>query len=188
MHHLGRIGHERQVRRLAIAMFDLTLRRHRLGSKWRTLLSMAAIVHDVGRADGARGHRGRGARMVDRERALPLGSFERRVLAYLVRYHSGPLPRDAGDKRFHNRDRKSVQVLLAILRAADALDSRTMSAPRLALSRRGRAIHIRCHVDAKSQRARLIRRREHKFELLEQVLNQRVRIQLKGGPATRQAA
>src|SRR5687768_3720081 len=124
---LGTLEHERRVADIAATLFTLTSPRHVLDAAQRRLLAMAATVHDVGRVDGEDGHEIAGAKMLLRDESLPLTGTERRALAYLTRYHRGPVP-DAGCDRILNEsdDHDGLRVTLALLRAADALDSRSL--------------------------------------------------------------
>ncbi len=69
---LGGIEHERRVAAIASTLFDLTVPLHHLHGEERRLLHMAAMVHDVGRAVDDDNHPQEGAKMVRRQRDLPL--------------------------------------------------------------------------------------------------------------------
>ncbi len=177
---LGTLDHERRVADIARTLFTLTSPRHELDSVHRRLLAMAATVHDVGRVDGEDGHEIVGAKMVLRDESLPLTGAERRALAYLTRYHRGPVP-DAGCDRIltESDDHDGLRVTLALLRAADALDSRSLESPRLVFALRGRALRIGCYLDEDSAKARRVYSRRKKFRLLEELLGCRVEIDVR---------
>src|SRR4051812_6143459 len=80
---LGGIDHELRVAAIAEKLFDVTSRWHGLGVADRRLLSLAAVVHDVGRANCSKGHAKEGAQMVLGASHLPLSEAERRRLAFL---------------------------------------------------------------------------------------------------------
>ena len=178
--HLGALDHERRVADIAHTLFKLTAARHDLGSAHRRLLALAAIVHDVGRCDGEDGHEIVGAKMILRDESLPLASSERRALAYLTRYHRGPVP-DAGCDRVlrDGDDHDALRMSLALLRAADALDSRSLESPRLVFTLRGSRLGIACYLDEDSAKARRVYSRRKKFKLLEQLLACRVEIDVR---------
>jgi len=143
------------------------------------LLRLAAMVHDVGRCISDKHHPIVGARMILENSALPLKKRERRALAYLTLHHRGQ-ERDArGDAVLRPRDDASrLLILLAFLRAADALDSRSLPAPRLQISRRGRRLRIACRLREESDKARRAFSRRKKFRLLEKILNCRVEVSI----------
>ena len=115
--------HARQVRSLALALFDHLKGLHRLGESERRSLELAAIVHDVGLSQGSADHQ-RVALDIIMGADLPIGKDERRMVACISRYHGVRSPRES-DKVFRDlskRDRKTVRKLSAILALADALD------------------------------------------------------------------
>jgi exopolyphosphatase/guanosine-5'-triphosphate,3'-diphosphate pyrophosphatase len=177
---LGTLEHERRVADIAATLFRLTSPRHELDAVHRRLLAMAATVHDVGRVDGEDGHEIAGAKMILRDESLPLSGTERRALAYLTRYHRGPVP-DTGCDRIlsESDDHDGLRVTLALLRAADALDSRSLESPRLVFAMRGRALRIACYLDTDSAKARRVYSRRKKFRLLEELLGCRVEIDVR---------
>ena len=177
---LGSLEHERRVADIAATLFTLTSPRHELDAAHRRLLAMAATVHDVGRVDGEDGHEIVGAKMLLRDESLPLSGTERRALAYLTRHHRGPVP-DAGCDRIlgDSDDHDGLRVALALLRAADALDSRSLESPRLVFAMRGRALRIGCYLDTDSAKARRVYSRRKKFRLLEELLGCRVEIDVR---------
>ena len=123
-HSLGDLRHERRVLAIASRLFDLTQPLHQLSNGHRRLLQLGALLHDVGRCHGDRRHHIRGSRMVLASHTLQLADEEREIAAYLTRFHRGRLPRwgegldDASDENY-----RQAMVLLALLRAADSLDS-----------------------------------------------------------------
>jgi exopolyphosphatase / guanosine-5'-triphosphate,3'-diphosphate pyrophosphatase len=177
---LGSLDHERRVADIAGTLFKLTRDRHGLGETHRRLLALAATVHDVGRVDGEDGHEIVGAKMILRDDVLPLTSSERRALAYLTRYHRGPVPEVGADRILSDvDDHESLLAMLALLRGADALDSRTLESPRLVFALRGDRLRIACYLDEDSAKARRVYRRRKKFRLLEELLDCRVEIDVR---------
>ncbi|HWE03106.1 MAG TPA: HD domain-containing protein [Tepidisphaeraceae bacterium] len=174
---LGDIAHERRVAAIASSLFDLTSSLHGLSGADRRLLRMAAIVHDVGRSIDEETHPQHGARMVREQRDLPLSGGERRWLAYLTRYHRGRVPAVRSDSILRGRDDHGrLRTLLALLRAADGLDSRAAETPRLRFSLEGRRLRIDCQLEQNTPKARRVYTRRKKFRLLEQVLGCRVQV------------
>jgi exopolyphosphatase/guanosine-5'-triphosphate,3'-diphosphate pyrophosphatase len=174
---LGELDHERRVGDIAETLFALTASRHGLPVTYRRLLAMAATVHDVGRCDGDDGHEFTGAKMILRDDSLPLTGAERRALAYLTRHHRGDVP-DAGRDRIlsDSDDHDALRLTLALLRAADALDSRSLASPRLVFALRGRTLRIGCYLEEDCEKARKVYSRRKKFRLLEDLLACRIAI------------
>lgn len=195
---LGGVGHEDAVAAAACTLFDLTRPIHRLGNPARRLLRLAAMAHDVGRCVNDEDHPAEGARMVAAEAALPLSRSERRGLAYLTLYHRGPVPELGADSVLHpNDDRAGLRLLLALLRAADALDCRKLPTPRLAfaLGRNptrvpgaARCLRVTCYLPGDSAKARRVFARRKKFRLLEGLLGLRVEVEIAVAEELRLAA
>jgi hypothetical protein len=84
--------------------------------------------------------------------------------------------------------------LLALLRAADALDSRSLETPRLVFALGGRPqrlpveLRVHCYLHADTPKARKVYRRRKKFRLLEDVLGCRVEIEIAHAHALRLVA
>jgi exopolyphosphatase/guanosine-5'-triphosphate,3'-diphosphate pyrophosphatase len=177
--HLGDVEHEQRVERLALTLFALTRPRHRLSQSERTLLSLAAIVHDVGRALEDDDHELHGAVMLQVAEDLPLTDTERRRLMFLTRYHRGKVPAEGGEEYLRPADdRASLRTLLALLRAADALDGRWMESPQVAMTVRGNTLSITCYL--RNVTAKVLRKlgRKKKFLLLEDQLNLGVNVEI----------
>ncbi len=178
---LGSVEHEDRVLQIAERLVDLTWSMHELTASNRRMLAMAAIVHDVGRSVDDDTHPQQGARMLlDSRHDLPIGGRERRMLAYLTRYHRGKAPAEGHDGILRrDDDHASMRLILAFLRAADALDNRSMASPRLVFQMQGRRLRVICYVNEDAAKARRIYRRRKKFRLLEQLLECRVEVDVR---------
>jgi exopolyphosphatase/pppGpp-phosphohydrolase len=172
---LQSIEHERRVCAIADALFTRTAPLHRLTSRHRRLLRLAALLHDVGRRFGDKDHPVRGAEMIARDRRwLLLTTRQRRALVYLTRYHRGAVPNLGYDGILRRRDgRKELLLVLALLRMADSLDNRQLESPHILISQRGRKLSIACMIDSADEltRARKVFRRRKKLRLLEELLD-----------------
>jgi len=173
--------HERRVATIAVRLFDLLALQHNLGNKYRNLLHLAALLHDAGRVCGAKGHEFSGAAMVLADQSLPLTPRQRRAVAYLVRYHRGSVPAIISDQQIlASGDRHSkLRILLGILRASDALDSRHLRPMTLIIKRSTRKLRINCLVQEEVDEAARRLGGRGKFELLEMELGLRVRLRIK---------
>jgi exopolyphosphatase/pppGpp-phosphohydrolase len=179
---LGSLRHERRVLAAADAIFRLLQPLHRLEEADRRLLRLAAIVHDVGRCVNAATHAQVGAGILLADESLPLTPRQRRALAYLTRYHRGAVPESGFEEILRPGDeRPTLRVLLAILRAADALDGRQLgqSPPRIALKLRGRKLKIRVTLEQESRRVRKYFSRRKKFRTLQRELGVEVCVALR---------
>lgn len=160
--HLGKTRHERRVARVASRLFDVTARRHRLDAGHRRLLRLAALVHDVGRGLDDDDHPSEGAFLLLANQSLPLTSADRRALAFLTLHHRGALPDPRRPSILRaDDDFETLNVLLALLRAADAVDSRRRGPARV----RFELQHSRLKVHAVVSRKRDAIR-ENKLRLL----------------------
>jgi exopolyphosphatase/guanosine-5'-triphosphate,3'-diphosphate pyrophosphatase len=159
-------------------MFDLLAPQHRLGQDYRRLLRIGALLHDAAKRYGAAEHHRRGAQFVLRDRTLPLTGAQRRAVAYLVRYHRGPVA-DVDGLLQPGDGRRKIRILLALLRAADALDSQHLAAQAIVIRRKGGKLRIQCLVDAPLDEARERFQRPDKFRLLEKVLGLRVQVRVR---------
>jgi hypothetical protein len=117
--------------------------------------------------------------MIRRDKSLPLKKRQRRALAYLALRHRGRVPSPENDPALPRINRpENLRLILALLRAADALDSRALASPRLKISRRGRHIRVLCALREDSAKARRVFSRRKKFRLLEELLDCKVDVEL----------
>lgn len=174
---LSCVRHETRVLLLADELYRLLRAHHGLGRFERRMLRMGAVVHDVGRAVCDRRHPQVGCEMILVDRVLPLSDLERRCLAYLTRHHRGAVPEIGYDDILRPGDpRKAMRHVLALLRAADALDGRQHDAPHVRLKLRQGRLKIRCHLTTDCRRAKKFFSRRKKFRLLEELLGVKVDI------------
>jgi CHAD domain-containing protein len=122
-------AHSAYVSRIASQLFDAILAAGVpviLPLKARSILEAAAILHDVGRAEGQHNHQKASYRMI-RNRIPPPGwnAAEMELIATTARYHRGAMPR-AGQKSWEaipTQQRGGILFLAGILRLATALGS-----------------------------------------------------------------
>jgi exopolyphosphatase/pppGpp-phosphohydrolase len=176
---LGSVDHERRVAEIASKLFDLTWPLHGLTREDRWVLRLAAMVHDVGRSIDDETHPEQGARMVMETDHLPLEPAERRAMAYLTRYHRGKIPELGADEILRRADdHDTLRRILALLRAADALDSRAIESPRLMFELIGRHIQITCYLENDTPKARKVYTRPKKYRLMEELFDCRVDVRI----------
>lgn len=179
LHELGSVDHERRVTKIASKLFDLTWPLHGLSRDDRRVLRLAAMVHDVGRSIDDDTHPQQGAWMVAETAHLPLNAAERRALAYLTLYHRGKVPASGADEILRrNDDHDAIRRILALLRAADALDSRAIESPRLMFELTGRRLQVTCFLANDTPKARKVYARRKKYRLLEELLDCQVDLRI----------
>ena len=121
--------HSRQVARLALELFDGLAAAGFNGTlgmpRARVLLHAAALLHNIGRSESAKGHHKAAYRMIS---ALepPLGWTKEEVerVAVVARYHCGSEPRDKHPaySALAPDAQSVVRTLAGLLRIADGLD------------------------------------------------------------------
>lgn len=182
--HLGNTAHERRVAQIAGAMFDLTRDLHELDEQAQWMLIAAALVHDSGRGIDSEDHARSGAEALLDDSTLRLSPPTRRSLAYLTLYHRGSVPECGKDEILcEGDDCSALFKVLALLRASDTLDSRSIDPPRLLLARRGTHLQISCYFREPSERAHKAFCRPKKYRLLEETLNCTVKVSVQAADA-----
>lgn len=111
----------------------------------RAVLQAAALLHDVGKAEGDKAHHKDSFRMI-RSLPRPLGwsAPELELTAIVARYHRGALPRPRMKslQLLELPDRHTGMELAGILRLANALDTHNGVEPRLAVTLQGRTVIV----------------------------------------------
>lgn len=197
---LGRVDHERRVAEVSGTVFDLTAPLHGLDrTADARLLRLGSLVHDVGRSIDAAEHPALGAAMLLKDTALPLSATERRGLAYLTLYHRGAVPDAGDDDVLHPEDDPARMLkLLALLRCADGLDSRSQESPRLVFAllagariapgNRTPLLRVTCYLQSNTEKVCRAYQKRKKFRLLEETLACRVEVELARAQGLRMVA
>ena len=202
---LGTVEHETRVAQVASTLFNLTWPLHRLPAADLKLLRLGAMVHDVGRCVDDENHPAEGAKMLLEDSHLHLSVTERRLLAYLTLHHRGKVPAEGQDEVLaRGDDAPRMLDVLALLRAADSLDSRSLQSPRLvfalhglkqdatgkslAKSGSGPELRVTCYLGSDCEKARKVYQRRKKFRLLEERFGCRVAIDVAHAEALQMVA
>ncbi|MCA9534473.1 MAG: Ppx/GppA family phosphatase [Myxococcales bacterium] len=116
--------HAMRVSALALELFDATQTLHGLSEEDRSMLRLAALLHDVGDFLNPSGHHKHSEYIIESSEVMGLPFERRKVIAQVARYHrrSFPTTRHAKFKALDEDTRERVRRLAAILRIADALD------------------------------------------------------------------
>ncbi len=126
------IAHSHHVVRLATRIFDDTIELHQLSIQDRKLLQYAAILHDIGYHIAHNNHHRHGLYLIRNSEMPGFTGDEIAMMATVVRYHRGAMPRKSSDARSRHehedyytldrRQRGTVLRLASILQIADGLD------------------------------------------------------------------
>lgn len=116
--------HSLKVSRLAIQIYDELQELHNYPSRYRFLLRLAALWHDLGIFIKNAGHHKHSFYIISNLEVPGLTANDMHMIATIARYHRKSLP-----KKYHHeysvlnpRDRIIVSKLASFLRIADALD------------------------------------------------------------------
>jgi exopolyphosphatase/guanosine-5'-triphosphate,3'-diphosphate pyrophosphatase len=120
------IAHCRQVRDLAVSLFDQLEPLHHLGSGERAILNAAALLHDIGWSVSGSKHHKISYTLIKENEAKLIGFTPQQieVIANVARYHrkSPPLVEHEAFAALPQREQLIVEQLAALLRIADGLD------------------------------------------------------------------
>jgi len=176
--------HPRQVRRLAVMLFDETQQLHALEPPQRRLLEAAALLHDIGYQVSVEKHHKHARDLILQQELPGFDEEERRMIACIARYHRKALPRP--DHKvycdLHEEAQRHVRLLAGLLRVADGLDrSHQASVRGLSAGIENGALTIR--VQQAFPSARDIWGAGRKSELLAQELGMEVQVTRAGARA-----
>ena len=129
VHALGhRFGYEevhaQHVARLAEKIFDSLAPTYELTRHQRTLLSAAALLHDIGYHLAHESHHKHTLYLISNSELTGFSEGEKAVIANIARYHRGSPPRERHPEfaALNQADQDTVFHMSSILRLADALD------------------------------------------------------------------
>ena len=117
-------GHAVTVASLSLQMFDQTRPSHELDAESRTLLEVAALLHDIGQFIGVSNHHKHSLYILESNSVIGLTAAQMSIVANIARYHRKSLPKPAHRdyEQLSQKQKNQVLVLAAILRIANALD------------------------------------------------------------------
>ncbi len=164
--------HALQVANLAEKIFDALALAYKLERHQRTLLSAAAILHDVGFHIAHESHHKHSFYLIKNSEITGFSETEKQIIANVARYHRGNLPKDKHTDfmNLSEKDRDLVWKLGAILRLSDALDRTYESRVKdLRLNRKGRTLMLELISDKDLERER--QAIEMKKDMFEQAYN-----------------
>jgi len=139
-------SHARQVRRIALQLFDDLASLHGLPATARPLLDAAALLHDIGKAVSDARHHKHSYYLLSNVNIAGMPDREREIAACIARYHdrSPPDVEHAGMRGLGLAERQVVRRLATLLRVADSLDcSHHQAVLRLQASCGSKAVTLR---------------------------------------------
>jgi exopolyphosphatase/guanosine-5'-triphosphate,3'-diphosphate pyrophosphatase len=140
--------HREIVLQYAWRLFDRLKKIHRLDTRDRLLLGVAALTHDVGSFINSQRHYQYSEEILEGIDFHGLSTSEQRMIAAIARYHSAETPDNAlrATNEFSPRQRIRIAKMAALLRLADALDdSRLQKITKLTVSVQAEKIVVTGH-------------------------------------------
>ncbi|MBU4400203.1 MAG: Ppx/GppA family phosphatase [Planctomycetes bacterium] len=117
------LNHARGVADVAVQLFDVFQADHGLGPRYRLLLRVAALLHEVGGFVSSRAHHKHSEYLIANSEIFGLTRHEIILVSQISRYHRRSVPR-ASHLSYTSLTRESrvvVSKLAALLRVADAV-------------------------------------------------------------------
>jgi exopolyphosphatase/guanosine-5'-triphosphate,3'-diphosphate pyrophosphatase len=173
-------AHSTQVARLALALFDQTADRHRLGAREREWLEFAALLHDVGHHIAHARHHRHSYYLIRNGELMGFEPKEIELVAALARYHrkGGPKADDEEMQALPGALRPTVAPLAALLRVAEGLDRSHFGVVRdLEVAGKGKDITVRVRTGGHDAELELWAARR-KADLFAEVFDARVAVEV----------
>jgi exopolyphosphatase / guanosine-5'-triphosphate,3'-diphosphate pyrophosphatase len=117
-------SHATAVASLSLQIFDQTRALHELDAESRTLLEVAAILHDIGQFIGVSNHHKHTLYILEANPVIGLTALQMAIVANVARYHRKSMPKvqHRNFEELSQKNKNLVMTLAAILRIANALD------------------------------------------------------------------
>lgn len=117
-------NHALQVAFVAEKIFDALALTYKFGRQQRTMLSVAALLHDIGYHISHESHHKHTLYLIKHSELTGFSENEKLIIANVARYYRGSLPKEKHTDfmALSEKDREIVWMLGGILRLADALD------------------------------------------------------------------
>jgi exopolyphosphatase/guanosine-5'-triphosphate,3'-diphosphate pyrophosphatase len=171
-------AHSEQVTRLAQQLFDELSDEHGLGPRHRLLLTLAAVLHDIGAYVSSRAHHKHTQYLVVNSEIFGLQRDDLNIVSQVARYHRRSEPKSSHPDymALPRTQRMVVNKLAAILRVADALDRGHMQQVREFVTERqggDLVIYVRGATDLTLERRSIA----DKCGMFEDIFGMRVRVE-----------
>ncbi|MEM7782484.1 MAG: Ppx/GppA phosphatase family protein [Planctomycetota bacterium] len=117
-------NHARHVAKLACNLFDELKDLHQLTSRYRGMLELACLLHEIGVYISSKSRHKHSAYLIRNSGLFGMGERDIDMVALVARYHRGaiPLPRHDIYSQLGRKSRVAVSKMAAILRIAKSLD------------------------------------------------------------------
>ncbi len=117
------LDHAGNVAEVAVRLFDLYQPDHGLNSRYRLLLRVAAILHEIGGYVSSRAHHKHSEYLIANSEIFGLNRGEIILVSQIARYHRRSVPRTSHPAymALQRESRVMVNKLAALLRVADAM-------------------------------------------------------------------
>ena len=118
------VDHARHVAHMAGLLFDALKPQHRLDDRYRLIVTLAALLHEIGMFVAIGSYHKHSQYLIENTELFGFSRRDLRLLALVARYHrrASPKPSHSAWSSLDRGDRVIVAKLASILRVADALD------------------------------------------------------------------
>ncbi len=116
--------HASHVSKLACSMFDQLRPLHKLPDRYRGILQLASLLHEIGYFINSKAKHKHSMYLILNSDFFGIGNKDLQLIAQVARYYRGaaPQPRHDGYSQLRRQQRVAVSKLAAMLRIAKALD------------------------------------------------------------------
>ena len=116
--------HAEHVADTSLKLFDQLADHHNLDLSMRSILEIAALLHEIGKFINNSGFHKHSSYLISNSEFFGVGERSHKLIALVARYHRRalPQPRHIGYSSLNRMDRIAVSKLAAILRVANAMD------------------------------------------------------------------
>lgn len=117
--------HAEHVAKLALTLFDQLKTLHGMDDRYRGILELAALLHEIGMFVATRSNHKHTMYLIRNSELFGVGAKDMELVALVARYHrrATPQPDHDGYSQLNREERVSVSKLAALLRLAIALDA-----------------------------------------------------------------
>lgn len=139
-------SHAVHVSQLACAIFDQLMELHELDSRFKVILEMAAILHEVGLFVSTRSYHKHSLYLIRNAEFFGISARDVELVALVARYHRRASPQPSHDlySKLGRTERILVTKLASILRIGKALDAaRNQRIENISCTQKGNNVFIR---------------------------------------------
>ena len=117
--------HAKHVAEISRQMFDQLRDLHQLGRRYRSILYLASLLHEIGQYVSSRSFHKHSMFLIRNSEFFGIGAEDQLMIALVARYHrrAQPQQRHEGYGSLERDERVAISKLSAILRIAKALDA-----------------------------------------------------------------